>query len=227
MQITFHPFGSRALLIKWEQRIDPEINRQVIQLANSIEGAAIAGVQYCIPAYCSLTVGYHPEQITFPALREHIFSLATEANALSTALAPPRQITIPVCYEDEFAPDIDWLSKHSGLAKEYIISLHTSTVFRVYMIGFLPGFPYMGTLPEVLNAPRKATPRKRVPPGSVAVAGLQTGIYPFESPGGWQLIGRTPLKLFDPERETPFYLQAGDEVRFQAIDRHAFFATET
>lgn len=224
MKITFHPFGDRALLIKWEQRIDPEINAEVIGLTQRIEKARIPGIRYYIPAYCSLTVGYQPEKISFPILCKQIQLLVKENDTAPAALDPPRQITIPVCYEDEFAPDLNWLSAHTGLDKEHIIHLHTSTAFHVYMIGFLPGFPYMGTLPEVMNAPRKSTPRKRVPIGSVAVAGLQTGIYPFESPGGWQLIGRTPIQLFDPQRETPFFLQAGDEVRFQAIDRQAFFA---
>lgn len=222
MKITFHPYGNRALLIQWEQRIDLAVNAEVVQLAAALGGTGIAGVRYCIPAYCSLTVGYDPEVISYGELCERILEIHSAQEFTPAGEIAGRQINIPVCYEGECAPDLDWLSVHTGLEKDQIISLHTSTPFHVYMIGFLPGFPYLGTLPKILHAPRKDSPRKRVPAGSVALAGLQTGIYPLESPGGWQLIGRTPIRMFDPDRESPFYLQAGDEVRFEAIDWRTF-----
>lgn len=217
MNINIKPYGDRALLIEWEQRIDPVINTEVVRLHQAISGARIAGVQFCIPAYCSLTVGFQPEQIPFAELCEQIKALSAHMGKVHSQAIQSRTVEIPVCYEDPFAPDLVWMAQHTGLEKEQIIQLHTATLFRVYMLGFMPGFPYLGILPKVLEAPRKETPRVRVPAGSVALAGLQTGIYPIESPGGWQIIGRTPLKVFDPKREEPFLLQAGDEVQFRAI----------
>lgn len=222
MKTTFHPYGERALLINWEQSIAPEINQAVVQLNQVIVDARIDGLAFCIPAYCSLTIGFHPEKITYYALCERISRLLEQVpeNALEPQLE--KKWIIPVCYEEPYAPDLEWLSQHCGLEKEQIIHIHTNTIFRVYMLGFMPGFPYMGTLPQVLEAPRKNAPRVRIPAGAVAVAGLQTGIYPIESPGGWQIIGRTPWEIFDPERATPFLLQAGDQVQFEAIDEKAF-----
>jgi inhibitor of KinA len=222
MSINFKPYGDRALLIEWEQAIDPAINTDVIRLNRAIAEAKIAGIRFCIPAYCSLTVGFQPEQISYDQLCERIKRLQSQKATTPTQATQNRTVEIPVCYEEEYAPDLDWMAQHTGLEKGQIIQLHTGATFRVYMLGFMPGFPYLGTLPKVLEAPRRHTPRIRVPAGSVALAGLQTGIYPIESPGGWQLIGRTPWKIFDPEREKPFLLQAGDEVRFRAISKDSF-----
>lgn len=224
MKVTIQPYGDRALLVQWQQIIDPGINAEVVQLSQAISKAAMGGVQYCIPAYCSLTVGFDPKLVKYEELCDQIRSLQPQRGTERPQEAVSRQITIPVCYDDDFAPDLEWLSQYFGLEKEQIIQLHTHSVFRVYMLGFMPGFPYMGSLPKALETPRKDSPRLRVPAGSVGLAGLQTGIYPIESPGGWQIIGRTPIKIFDPEREQPFYLQAGDEVRFEAIDLEAYHA---
>lgn len=226
MEVNFQPFGDRALLMQWAQIIDPGINTEVVSLSQAIQDAAIGGVQYCIPAYCSLTVGYDPRLVKYEQLCTRIQALQSQLETARSPGVSARQLTIPVCYEGDLAPDLDLLSQHFGLEKEQIIHLHTHTVFRVYMLGFMPGFPYMGSLPKALETPRKTSPRLRVPAGSVGLAGLQTGIYPIESPGGWQIIGRTPIKIFDPEREQPFYLQAGDEVRFEAIGLEAYYATK-
>lgn len=224
MQTTFLPYGDRALLIQWEQSIDPFINAEVVQLSELITNARVNGIEYCTPAYCSLTVGFRPEQISFATVCEKIKILQQQLiNNPEKKIARPIK-TIPVCYEVQYAPDLEWLSQHSGLEQEQIIQLHTDTSFRVYMLGFMPGFPYMGTLPDILKSPRKETPRLKVPAGSVALAGLQTGIYPITSPGGWQIIGQTPLQIFKPERDTPFFLQAGDEVRFRSIGIEEFKA---
>lgn len=222
MKITYQPFGDRALLLQWEQSIDPIVNAQVTHLNRAIESAEMVGVQYCLPAYCSLTIGYEPKQISYHNLCESIASIIAGLGALIASSSENRKITIPVCYENQYAPDLAWLADHTKVSPEQLIELHTSTSFRVYMLGFMPGFPYLGILPKALEAPRKETPRLRVPAGAVALAGLQTGIYPIESPGGWQIIGRTPWKIFDPEREEPFLLQVGDEVCFEAIDEKAF-----
>ncbi|PHN05311.1 5-oxoprolinase subunit PxpB [Flavilitoribacter nigricans] len=217
MKIHFHTYGDRALLIRWEQRIDPAINTDVVRLDRAIAAAKIEGIQFSIPAYCSLTVGFHPDRITYEQLCDQIQSIRSKSSDPVAATPTNRQVEIPVCYEGAFAPDLEWMCQRTGLDPSHIIQLHTGTLFRVYMLGFMPGFPYLGSLPSVLEAPRKETPRLRVPAGSVALAGLQTGIYPIESPGGWQIIGRTPLQVFDPSREEPFLLRAGDEVQFKAI----------
>lgn len=222
MTFTIHPFGDRALLLQWEQRIDPGINTAVVQLSEAIQRLDWPGVAYCQPAYCSLTIGFQPERISYQALTEAIRNLVTGLEQGTTADVAARQVVVPVCYEGEMSPDLTWMSQYTGLTEEQIVQLHTGTPFRVFMLGFLPGFPYLGILPKVLEMPRKETPRVRVPAGSVALAGLQTGIYPLESPGGWQIIGRTPWQVFDPNRASPFLLQPGDEVRFRAISEKDF-----
>lgn len=222
MKINIQPFGDQALLVQWEQIIDPQINSEVIRLDRAIQRSKINGFNFSIPAYCSLTIGFKPELISYEQLSAQIRELHRQSDNTSPRAFPSRKITIPVCYQGAYAPDLDWLSQHFGLEPEQIIHLHTHAPFRVYMLGFMPGFPYMGKLPQALETPRKTTPRLRVPAGAVGLAGLQTGIYPIESPGGWQIIGRTPLKIFDPEREQPFLLAPGDEVHFEAISEADF-----
>jgi inhibitor of KinA len=128
-------------------------------------------------------------------------------------------VDIPVCYGGDFGPDLDAVSSHTGLSTEEVVAIHGEPDYLVYMIGFAPGFPYLGGMSERLASPRRESPRAKIPPGSVGIAGSQTGVYPIETPGGWQLIGRTPLRLFRPERDEPSLLRTGDRVRFQAIDR--------
>ncbi|MEM1120715.1 MAG: 5-oxoprolinase subunit PxpB [Bacteroidota bacterium] len=252
-------YGDQALLVNFEQRIDPAINAAVIALQNAIEQAQIDGVTFQIPAYCSLTVGYDPSKIEFAVLSEVVRQIGaglverasacpvTKAlafdpscggkskdlltgrtkvsrNGFGTSCSTSRLLRIPVCYEPPYALDLEDLSTQKGISQEDIINLHTSQTFKVYMLGFLPGFVFMGKLPNALQCNRKVTPRLRVPPSSVGIAGLQTGIYPTESPGGWQIIGRTPLTIFDPKKEQPFYFRAGDEVQFYAISKEEFLA---
>lgn len=222
VKISFHSYGDRALLLQWDQHIAPEINGEVIRLSRKIEQAGLPGVRFLIPAYCSLTIGFDPELTSLKDLSGHIKSLAEDKSEANEENIQHRKLIIPVCYEGACAPDLDWVSQKSGLSSKQIIQLHTGTTFRVFLLGFLPGFPYLGTLPKVLDMPRKKTPRLRVPAGSVGLAGLQTGIYPQESPGGWQIIGRTPRKIFDPQRSPPFLLQPGDQVQFRAITLQEF-----
>jgi inhibitor of KinA len=219
--MNIHPYGDCALLINFEQRIAPEINARVIDLNEAIDSAGLPGITFCIPAYCSLTVGYDPMVVRFETLREQITVLA-QGGAIGTEYRSSRQLKIPVCYEQPYALDFTDVSRQNGLSREEIIALHTATKFRVYMLGFLPGFAYMGRLPEALFCSRKTTPRLRVPAQSVGLAGFQTGIYPTEAPGGWQIIGRTPLKVFDGAQEDPFLFRPGDEVVFEAISAAEF-----
>lgn len=211
--MTFHPFGDRALLINFSQRIDNQINQQVIHLAQAIEKANIEGVQYTIPAYCSLTIGYDPRIISDVLLKNRISNI----EILDVSTSSPRLIRIPVCYEPPYALDMEEVSQQTGLTIAEIIKHHSETTYRVFMLGFLPGFSYLGTLPNALRVTRKANPRLQVPKNSVAIAGLQTGIYPSAAPGGWQIIGRTPVNVFAGKNDDPFMLQAGDEVQFYPI----------
>jgi len=214
--MNIQPFSERALLVNFEQRIAPEVNDHVVQLARALEEAGISGVQYLIPAYCSLTVGYAPEITDYDTLSAQIEQLQEAAQKEEARM--PRRVAIPVSYADEYALDKEAVIQRTGLPWEEVIRLHASQVYRVYMLGFLPGFPYLGTLPQALYCPRRATPRRRVPGWSVGLAGLQTGIYPFEAPGGWQVIGRAAIPVFDAERKDPFLLRAGDEVVFEVAE---------
>jgi inhibitor of KinA len=207
--MTIQPFGDRALLINWEQRIDPELNATVQAWQQAIEQAAFKGVAYSIPAYCSLTVVFNPLQIAFRTLAEQIQAIEIPGQSIRHT---GRTLEIPVDYNGADLPEV---AQRTGLSEAEVIELHTNRPYRVYLIGFLPGFPYLGPLPEALHCPRKQTPRQSVPAGAVGLAGAQTGIYPFEAPGGWQIIGQTPLKVFDAEAQDPFLLRPGDTVIFK------------
>jgi inhibitor of KinA len=193
---------------------------QVIALQHAIESNPFKGFIECVPAYGSLTV-YFNEQVSATTVRSWLSDLIAQVSNTSLA-TEGKQICIPVCYDLSLGTDLPWVSSHLNLSLEEIISLHTSVVYRVYMIGFIPGFPYMGTLPTALEVPRKQTPSIKIPAGSVAIAGKQTGIYPAEVPGGWQMIGRTPLRMFDPTKSPCSFLNAGDIVQFKPITLETF-----
>ena len=207
--------GDRGLLVELGRGIDPAVNRRVKQLHRIIARERPHGVVETVPAYASLLVVFDPLQASPEALKRHIIGLCDFEDAGPTE--DRTVIEIPVVYGGEAGPDLDAVAAHHGLSREDVIGLHTGTVYRVYMIGFTPGFPYMGELPEALDTPRRDTPRTHIPKGSVAIAQRQTGIYPAVSPGGWQIIGCTPVALFDPRKETPSFLTMGDAVRFTPI----------
>lgn len=214
-------YGDQALLVNLEQEIDEDINKRVIALNQALEKEGPKGLKYTIPAYCSLTLAYDPMKTDFDTLRIKLEEIALNIADLETD-TQTRTLNIPVCYEDPFALDFEEVMSQTNLSREEIVSLHTNTQFRVFMLGFMPGFTYMGKLPKSLFCKRKQNPRLRVPKGAVGLAGFQTGIYPSELPGGWQIIGRTPLPLFDPQAENPFLFQAGDRVRFISISAMAY-----
>lgn len=225
MITSIKPYSDRAILINFEEKIDPAINAAVVHLKNAIDQATISGITYMIPAYCSLTIGYDPTIIEHAILVKVIQQIAAnDLNQLELEnnQKHSRQLKIPVCYELPYALDLQALSEEKGLSIQQIVDLHTSQSFKVYMLGFMPGFVFMGKLPEALQCSRKVTPRLRVPASSVGIAGFQTGIYPTDSPGGWQILGRTPLKIFNPQLENPFHFQAGDEVTFYSIGVEEF-----
>ena len=216
--MKIQPFGDRALLISFEKRIDPEINQEVINLYHTLK--ASGHFTFLTPAYCSLTVGIDRTQYTISEATELIRELAQHPP--TNQMAYVREFTIPVCYEPKFAPDLNEVAELTGLSQEEVVAVHTSQQFRVYMLGFVAGFAYMGTLPDQLACPRKKTPRKLVPKGAVGIAGQQTGIYPVAAPGGWQIIGQTPIHMFDTSREEPNLLFSGDKVRFRSISEDEY-----
>ncbi len=213
------PFGDQALLVNFEQRVQVEVNQKVMAMYRAVKAADRAEVTFLIPAYCSLVIGYNPEISDFQHLRSWLKELKIEKEG---HVEPERKLKIPVCYHPSYGLDLKEVAKLTGLDVESIIDLHTSHTFRVFMLGFLPGFAYMGPLPEKLQCARKSTPREKVPPGSVGLAGNQTGIYPDEAPGGWRIIGKSPLPIFSTQGHEPFLFQAGDLVRFEAIEDARF-----
>ena len=213
-------FGERAVLVNLEQRIDQDINERVIRLAEDLRQALPTAIQYTIPAYCSLTIRYDPQQNSFSQISAIIEDLLEQDKGESRPAH--RQLIIPVCYDPPFGLDIEALCREKGMRMEELISQHTETCYRVFMLGFLPGFVYMGRLADALQCKRKNTPRLRVPARSVAIAGFQTGIYPSEAPGGWHIIGRTPLLPMQPQEKDPFLFRAGDQVQFQSVSLTAY-----
>jgi KipI family sensor histidine kinase inhibitor len=208
----FLPAGDTALLVEFANEISEPVNRQVQALAHALAQAHLPGLGEAIPAYRSLLVYYDPQQLSYAEVEEQVATLAARSEMIT--MPEPALKEIPVVYGGEFGPDIAFVAQHHGLSVEQVIRLHSSATYRVYMLGFSPGFAYLGGLPDVLATPRLPTPRTRVPAGSVGIAGQQTGIYSLATPGGWRIIGRTPLRLFNPAQDPPTLLQAGDLVRF-------------
>ena len=207
--------GDRSLLVELGDTISPDVNRRVQQLMLQLQQAPLPGVREIAPGYRSLLVVYDPLTVAAAELMERIAEAAARQGL--AGLPQAKLLTVPVFYGGDYGPDLEGVAGHLGISSDEVIRLHTETVYRVYMIGFTPGYPYMGELPAVLAVPRRSTPRTRVPKGSVGIAQRQTGIYPVESPGGWQIIGWTPIELFDPSRQLPSLLEMGDRVKFEAV----------
>ncbi len=207
-----HSYGSDALLLTWEQRIDPAISRSVHDYARAV--LAHPGVVECVPAYASLLVRFSLRKTSAYQLREYIYALRPAA----VPAAPSQRHLVPVCYD---GPDLEYVQDTLQLSFQELVALHTGTDFLVYQLGYLPGFAFLGETPPQLEIERRSTPRPRVPSGAVGLAGRQTGIYPSPSPGGWQLIGRCPIPLLQAG-PAPTRFLAGDTVRFYAIDAPAF-----
>jgi inhibitor of KinA len=221
MSMRFLSAGDRALVVEFGDAVDRALSKEVLGLAASIGSAAIPGVVETVPTFRSLMVHYDPLLTTRAALERAIAVL------LERAPEPRRNARrwhIPYCAEGEFAPDLNEVARLAGLTPEAVVALHSGVRYHVYMLGFLPGFPYLGDLPAELALPRRADPRLRVPAGSIAIATSLSAIYPHESPGGWHLIGTTPIRLFDLARPRPALLAAGDMVAFEPIDAARFAA---
>ena len=212
MKPSIVPLGDSAVLVQLGDEIDPAVNQRVHTLSNLITVSAIPGIVETVPAYATLLVHYDCLVLSFTQtknlLREKLAQIQENESR------QPRRVEVPVRYGGELGPDLEAVVAHLGLRVEDVIRIHSEKLYTVYMMGFTPGYPYMGKLDDTLILPRLETPRTHVPAGTVAIAGSQTGIYSIESPGGWNLIGWTPLKLFDPTSDSPFLFAPGDEVKF-------------
>lgn len=203
------------MLVELGSEISPEINRQVRSLLFGIESLALDGISELLSAYSSLLIVFDPLKISLSTVKTKVAAILETIDRFP--LPEPKTVKVPVVYGDVYGPDLDWVAGYHNLPPDKVIRYHTETVFQVYMLGFTPGFPYMGELPRPIVTPRRETPRTRVPRGSIGIALKQTGIYPVESPGGWQIIGRTPLNLFDPAGSPPTLFDIGDRVVFYPI----------
>ena len=215
--------GDAALLVEFPARIDPAVSNRAVALARAVRSRCAGSVRDVVVGYCSVTVYFDPLLVDATAL---------EAELRQAAMAPPGRaidegalIDVDVCYGGEFGPDLGDVAAFANATEEEVIALHSATTYRVYVVGFVPGFPYMASVHPRLALPRRAMPRARVPAGSVAIAAGQTGIYPLETPGGWHLIGRTGVKPYDDSRAEPFLFKPGDRVRFHAVHRMEFDRT--
>ena len=219
--------GDEAITIDFGNIVDERINDRVLQLFDELHRNPLPGMTEALPAYSSITIYYNVQELKKKNVQSTaclIMRTAIEkwlTGFLYNEEKNKSLINIPACYDPEYGIDLQTMTSQKGLSVEDIIQLHTSKIYRVYMIGFLPGFPYMGIIDGKLKMPRKNKP-EMVSAGSIGIAGLQTGIYPFDSPGGWQVIGRTPLRLFDKENDDPVFLKPGDRIQFYSISKDEF-----
>jgi KipI family sensor histidine kinase inhibitor len=219
LNVRFLVAGDTAVVAEFGDRVDRELSARVLQLAARVNASGIRGVYETVPTYRSLMVLHDPLEIDTASL---IAKLRTLLDAPGTGDAQTKLWRIPACYDRAYAPDLEEIATRTRLGEEEVVKLHSGTVFHVYMVGFVPGFPYMGDLPAALELPRRADPRVKVPAGSIAIAARQTAVYPLESPGGWHLIGSTPVRLFDVRSSRPALLAPGDKVRFEQIGAREF-----
>jgi inhibitor of KinA len=228
-EVTISPLGDAAIIVNWKNLIDETINNQVLSCFDKIKHARLLGIKDVVPAYSSLVVHYDimiaKQHISYNNSAYEYFKTEIKKilnNDVQLNSHETRTIKVPVCYAGKYAPDLNYILKEKKLPVDEIIRLHTGKKYRIYMIGFLPGFAYMGEVDERIAIGRKAQPRTRVEAGSVGIAGSQTGIYPLESPGGWQIIGKTPLQLFNKQNDDPVLLHPGDEIEFYSITEDEF-----
>ncbi|MFS1511497.1 5-oxoprolinase subunit PxpB [Chengkuizengella sp. SCS-71B] len=240
--IEFYPLGEKAIVVKFGSEVNENTYELVWNFSRSLEQNPIYGTIEIVPTFTTVTIYYDPLTVMKSTQSDHKYSNQYSQSAYKTILAiiqnriskmkktstniEYRSIKIPVCYEGEFAPDLEYVAKYNQLSTEEVIQIHSEGEYLVYMLGFAPGFPYMGGMSNKIATPRRNEPRALVSAGSVGIAGGQTGIYSLNSPGGWQIIGRTPLKLFQPENESPTLLQAGDRIQFYSISTEEYTVFE-
>lgn len=212
--------GDQGLVVEIGEGIDETVNRNVHALALALERRHLAGIVDLIPTYRSLLVNYDPLRVGLCELKNAVADAAAGLDAIS--LPTPRSVEIPTCYGGQYGPDLPFVAEHNHLTEDEVVAIHTSGAYRVFLMGFIPGFTYLGGMSPRIATPRLQTPRTSIPAGSVGIAQQQTGIYSVESPGGWQLIGRTPARLFDPFRTPPTLVEPGDAITFVAVDERRY-----
>lgn len=222
--VQFQPASDQSLLIYFGQQMTPDAHQSVRKLLRVLKQKPVAGVRNLNPAYSSILVTFDALRLNHADLEEILRGYVQRLDALR--IPKGRELKIPTCYGGEFGPDLNEVASLHALTPAQAIELHASVTYTVYFLGFVPGFAYLGELPEALATPRLNTPRRSTPPGSVGIAGNQTGVYPFATPGGWRLIGRTPIAMFRPDRKAMSFLSIGDRVRFTPISAARFAALE-
>ncbi len=207
--------GQRSILLKFPGDVGEDMVRKIVQYGLSFEKAAVEGVLDVVPAYSSLMIHFDPAIVSRDTVEAAARDTVSDNPDLDIPVTP--KLIIPICYDEEVAPDLEWIASYCDLSVQNVIKLHVKSSYRVYMLGFIPGFVYLGGMDERLACPRRPTPRSRIERGSVGIAGGRTGIYSLESPGGWQIIGRTPVSLFEPHRDNPFLASHMQEIEFRKI----------
>ncbi|MED1440026.1 MULTISPECIES: 5-oxoprolinase subunit PxpB [Aeribacillus] len=220
MEFSIQPLGDTGIIIQFGTEISEAIYQQIRQYVYWLEQSCIEGIVEWVPAYTTLAVFYRPNIISYDELSQKLLKIGEKIESMP--VPDPIVIEIPTLYGKEAGPDIQFVAETNGLSVEEVVKIHSSSDYLIYMIGFVPGFPYLGGMDKRIAAPRKKTPRSRIPAGSIGIAGEQTGIYPLETPGGWQIIGRTPVKLYDPQKQDPILLKAGDYIRFVPITEREY-----
>ena len=218
--VRFLLTGDTSLTVEFGNAINEAINHDIRAYKIALENAGLPGIVETVPTYRSLMVHYDPSVIRFGELKEKLEKLLGEMSEIE--IPPSPVLEIPVLYGGEMGPDLPFVAEHAGLSEEEVVRIHSSTEYLIYMLGFTPGFAYLGGMSERIAAPRLTEPRVLIPAGSVGIAGTQTGVYPIDSPGGWQLIGRTPVKMYDPDRETPILPEAGQYIKFYPVTQDEY-----
>jgi KipI family sensor histidine kinase inhibitor len=215
IEFKIKPMGDTCVTVLFKQEIKEDINADARGFCKAVKALSADGIIDAVPSYSAAAVFYDPIKLPYDNIKGICEDILTKG--LGTETSSGRVFEIPVCYGGEYGPDLDIVASVNSLSHEDVVNIHTSRAYLIYMLGFAPGFCYLGGLDESIAAPRKDVPRQKITPGSVGIAGTQTGMYPIESPGGWQLIGRTPLTLYDPHREPPVYYNSGDYIKYKAV----------
>lgn len=218
--VSITPLGDCAVVIDLGDKVDLEKNQRLLAMKEIIETKPFPGFVETVPAYTTLTIFYDPVYSSYETVKIELLHILQQPQSVTRTAG--KIIEIAVCYEEPFALDLDFVAEHNGLTVEEVVDLHTSPLYNVYFLGFAPGFPFLGGMNKSIAAPRKTSPRLKIPRGSVGIAGSQTGIYPLDSPGGWQIIGRTPLPLFKADAAQPTFILPGDQIRFVPISKEEF-----
>lgn len=220
MLLYFQPLGDGGIRVGFPQQITPEVNQMIRAFVFALEHEKLEGVLEWVPTYTAISIYYDPKVLQFKEMVEQLQKIHQRLGEIN--LPPSRLVEIPVLYGGDGGPDLVYVAEYHNISTDEVICLHTSRPYLVYMLGFTPGFPYLGGMSEALATPRLANPRTKIPGGSVGIGGSQTGIYSIDAPGGWQIIGHTPVSLYDIMKEEPVLLRAGDHLQFISIDEEEY-----